>query len=138
LDESILERTLNTSSSVGMEIRAMFSSSVMIGGKRSASSSSIGGEEEENRLEKWSTKILPIAVLSESQPPALVFKKFTAFDLLLMMVDVWKNFVLRSEQVSQVSLDFDFQRVSSCRRSSSRASLRFFSVVIELGHEGAC
>ena len=47
--------------------------------------------------------------MSESQPPTLVFKKFTTFDLLLMMVEVWKNFVLRSGQVSQVSLDFDFQ-----------------------------
>jgi hypothetical protein len=88
LEESILERTLNTSSSVGIETSAKFSSSEMIGGKRSESSSSIGGEEEENRLEKWSTKFPPIAALSESQPLALVFKKYIAFDLLLMMVEV--------------------------------------------------
>ena len=137
MEELILERTLNTSSSVGMETRTMFSSSVMIGGKRSESSSSIAEEEEENRFEKWSTKFPPIAALSESQPLALVFKKFTAFDLFLMMVEVWKNFVFRSGQVSQISLNFDFQRVFSCRMSSSRANLRFVSVEIELGQEGA-
>jgi hypothetical protein len=62
---------------------------------------------------KWRTKLLPIFSLFEIQPPALVFKKLTELALLLMMVEEWKNFVLRSEHVSQSSLDLDFQRVSS-------------------------
>jgi hypothetical protein len=52
LEEPKLERTLNTSSSVGIDIRKIFSSAEMIGGKSSASSSSIVGEEEANRLAK--------------------------------------------------------------------------------------
>jgi hypothetical protein len=52
LEEPKLERTLKTSSSEGIEIRVMFSSSEMIGGKSSASSSSISEEEVANRLAK--------------------------------------------------------------------------------------
>ena len=105
----------------------------MIGGKSSNSSSSIGGVVEENKEEKWLTKFPQMAALSEIHPPVLVFKKFIAFDLLLMMVEVWKNFVLRLGQVSQISLDFDFQRVSSRRSSLPRAILRLDSVEVELG-----
>jgi hypothetical protein len=43
------------------------------------------------------------------------------------MVDKWKYFVLRSVHVSQLSLDFDFQRISSLRRRSSRDNLRLAS-----------
>jgi hypothetical protein len=52
LEEHKLERTLNTSSSEGIEIRELLSSSEMIGGKSSANSSSISGEEVANRLAK--------------------------------------------------------------------------------------
>jgi hypothetical protein len=52
LEEPKLERTLNTSSSVGIDIRKIFSFVEMIGGKSSTSSSSIVGEEEANRLAK--------------------------------------------------------------------------------------
>jgi hypothetical protein len=38
------------------------------------------------------------------------FKKSMALRLLLMIVEVWKNLVLRSLQVSQVSLDLFRQR----------------------------
>jgi hypothetical protein len=113
LDEPKLERTLNTSSSVGIAISKMLSSAVMIGGKSSANSSSISGDVEAKRLEKCETKEPPIYALSENQPHSLDCRKLMALDLLLITVEEWKNFVLRSEQVSQVSLDFCFQRVSS-------------------------
>jgi hypothetical protein len=45
------------------------SSAVIIGEKRSSISSAIGGLVEENKFEKWVTKVIPIAALSESQDP---------------------------------------------------------------------
>jgi hypothetical protein len=68
LEEPKLERTLNTSSSVGIETKMLLSSSKIIGGKSSASSSSKSGEEEVNKLAKLVIKELPIAALSESHP----------------------------------------------------------------------
>ena len=77
-----------------------------------------------NRFVKWETKVAPMESLSESQKPESVWRKLTELYLLLMMVEVWKNLVLRSEQESQSSLDLDFQRISSLSRRSSRVDLR--------------
>jgi hypothetical protein len=74
-----------------------------------------------------------MAALSKIHPPELVFKKLIALDLFLMIMKMWKNFVSRSEHVSQISMDLDFQRVSSLRRSSSRVIFRLDSKEKELG-----
>jgi hypothetical protein len=93
-----------------MEQRLRNSSSVMTGEKRSSISSEIGGLVEENKFVKWETKVAPIEALSESQEPESVLKKLTALDLLLMIVEVWKNLVLSSEHESQSSLDLESSR----------------------------
>jgi hypothetical protein len=110
----------------------------MTKGNKPSISSSIGGHEEVKRLEKWDTKEPPIAALSESQIPSSDFKKFMAFDLLLMMVEEWKNFVFRSLQVSQFSLDFDLQRISSFNKRSSSSVLRICSLEKERKLGGVC
>jgi hypothetical protein len=55
-----------------------------------------------------------------------------------MIMEVWKNFVLRSMQVSQISLDLDFQRNFSLIRRLSRAIFKLDSKEKELGLEGSC
>ena len=90
---------------------------------------------DENMLVKWETKESPMVALSDSQDPDFVLRKLTALDLLLMMVKVWKNLVLRSEQESQSFLDLNFQRISSLSSSSSKKDLREVSIEkdLELG-----
>jgi hypothetical protein len=82
-----LERALNTFDSEGMEQRDRLSSLEMIGGTRSSNSSSKGGLEVDNRLEKWETKLSPMAALSDMHSPILVLRKLMALDLLPMMVE---------------------------------------------------
>ena len=127
LEEPRLDKALNTSSYERIEQRNMFSFSMMIEVNKSNISSSVGREEEENRLEKWKTKLSAILALSETQFLSLIFKKFIAFNLLLIRVEAWKYLVLRSLQVNQVSLNLDFQRISFFYRRSSRSSFSFAS-----------
>jgi hypothetical protein len=53
----------------------------------------------------------PISALDDIQPPESNFKKFTALDLFLIRVEMWKYLVLRYLHVNQVSLDFEHHRL---------------------------
>jgi hypothetical protein len=63
------------------------------------------GEDEVKTFLKCEVKQFPISFLSEDQEPEGSFKKSIALRLLLIIVEVWKNLVLRSLQTSQFSLD---------------------------------
>jgi hypothetical protein len=105
-----------------MEHKERLSSTEITGENRSSISSSIMGLEVENRFWKWSVKIPPISAHEETQSPALDLRKLMALDLLLMSVELWKYLVLRSLQVSQVSLDFDLHKDSSCLSKKSNSN----------------
>ena len=110
----------------------------MIGENKSSNLASIGEFKEVKRLEKWAVKFLPIYALEETQSLESSLRKFTALDLLLIRVEVWKYLVLRSLQVNQVSLDLDFQRDSSLTKRLFKSSFRLTSLS-KLAREGvAC
>jgi hypothetical protein len=115
------------SSSVGMELRRSFSSSVMMGGNRFCILGSIEGLVEVKIFVKWAEKWSPISVLEDTQTPESSLRKLTAFDLLLIKVERWKYLVFKSLHVSHDSLDLDLHRDSSLIRRLSRSALRLIS-----------
>jgi hypothetical protein len=99
--------------SEGMTQIESFSSVKMQLSKRDRRSSSKIGVKEVKTFLKWEVKQLPISCLSEHQAPYGNFRKSNAFLILLIIVEVWKNFVFKSLQVNHVSLNLFLQRDSS-------------------------
>jgi hypothetical protein len=83
-------------------------------------------------------RLPPISPLEDTQVLESNFRKFTAFALLLIRVEVWKYLVLRSLQVSQVSLDLDFQRDSSLTKRLFKSSFKLTSLSKLAGDGVAC
>ena len=111
--EPILERAKKISCFKGIVHIESFSSIVIQLSKRERRSASIVGTEEVKTLLKSVVKQFPISCRLEDQELEGSFKKSIAFLRLLIIVDVWKNLVFRSLQVSHVSLDLFPQRDSS-------------------------
>ena len=83
-----LKRAWTTSSSRGRAHKKELSSAKTTRANRLSNTSSIGEAEVENSSMKWNTKFPPIAALLDTQAPSFVLRKFTAFDILLIRVEV--------------------------------------------------
>jgi hypothetical protein len=138
LVEPRLVKASKISASSGIEHKMTFSSIEITGENKSNVSVSIVGFEEVKRFEKWEMKLPPMSSLEDTQIPESNFRKFNAFALILIRVEVWKYLVLRSLRVSHVSLDFDLYRDSSFTKRLSKSSFKLISLSKEEGDVDAC
>jgi hypothetical protein len=76
--------------------RVTFSSEEMEFSKRDKNSLGQGGFEVVKREVKWEEKQFPISALSVIQAPVGNLRKSMEVLLLLIIVETWKNLVLRS------------------------------------------
>lgn len=90
-------------------------------GKRWSKLPGLIGLVDENVLMKCSMMEIWMAEGSPIHLPRSIFKVSNEL-LLLMVIERWKNLVLRSVMVSQVNLDFYFHSFSSLFRISLRFS----------------
>ena len=89
-------------------------------------------------LVKWEIKFPPIVALEDTQTLEFNFRKFTALALLLIKVEVWKYFLLRSLQVSHISLDLERQRDSSLTNRFSKSNFKLISCSKDEEEGGDC